>query len=170
LAAALLVNDRRTDWQQFLEQPGVSADLAQFVGEDANLYWDDSPEILWFKLGRSSYYSCLQGAGAMFYRGTATDYARRGQALAGLNVHRFRQDSEHVCHQNAPPPSDGPLSIEDIRRACRALPDLDGVVLGVDAPGASAQTWTSPAARHYFSYPKVETVQNFYKYMCRDLR
>lgn len=168
--AALLLNDRRTDWQRFLEQPDVSAGLAEFAGEESNLYWRDSPEILWLKLERSSFYSCLQGTGAMFYRGTAIDYARRGQALAKLEASQFRHGPEHACYHTSAQQIDGPLSIEDIRRACRALPDLDGVVLGVALPGASPRAWTSPATRFYVSFEKTESVETFYKYMCRDLR
>lgn len=170
LGAAGLLNDRRTDWQLFLEQPGVSSGLAEFVGEESNLYWEDSPEILWFKLGRPSFYSCLQGAGAMFYRGTATDYARRGRALTELDDHLYRHDTDHVCYQQASLRGDRPLSIDDVRRACRALPDLDGVVLSVALPGASPRAWTSPAAQFHIKYPEVETVETFYKYKCEDLR
>jgi hypothetical protein len=170
LGAALLLSDRRTEWQRFLEQPDVSVDLADFVGDDANLYWNDSPEILWLKLQRPSFYSCLQGTGAMFYRGTAIDYARRGRALAKLDAAQFRHDPKHACYQEARSSIDDPLSIEDIRRACHELSDLDGVVLGVALPGASPRAWTSPAARYYVSYEKTEVVETFYKYMCRDLR
>lgn len=170
LGAALLLNDRRTDWQRFLEHPGASDDLVKFVGEDSNLYWDNNPGIFWFKMGRASFYSCLQGAGAMFYRGTAIDYARRGHTLAKLNTHDFQDTSEDICFQKASPQLDGPNSIEDIRQTCRALPELDGVVLEVSVPGVSPEVWTSPAARVYFRYPNTESSEAFYKYTCHDLR
>jgi hypothetical protein len=168
LGAATLSNDRRTDWQLFLEQPGAPSDLAAFAGESSNLYWDDAPEILWFKLGRPSYYSCLQGTGAMFYRGTAIDYARRSRALANLGAHRVQPDQTDLCYQKDA--LDTPPTVEDIRRACRALSDLDGVVLGSAAAGASARVWTSPVAQVYVKYPEIEKVETYYEYMCADLR
>ncbi|WP_157926062.1 hypothetical protein [Methylosinus trichosporium] len=170
LAAALLLNDRRTEWRRFIEAPGAADDLRGFVGDSANLYWDDSPEIMWFKLGRPSYYSCLQGTGVMFYRGTAIDYARRGSALAKLDAPNYHHAPDHACYHQPEQPTDGPLSLDDLRRVCRALPDLDGIVLGVALPDASPRIWNSPAPRYYVGYDKIETVTTFYKYMCRDLR
>ena len=63
-----------------------------------------------------------------------------------------------------------PLSLEDVRRACHDLPDLDSVVLNVALPATSPRTWTPPAARYYVSYEKTKVIDTVYKYMCRDLR
>ncbi|HMK90101.1 MAG TPA: hypothetical protein VK446_10780 [Methylocystis sp.] len=170
LTAALALNDQSSDWQSFLDRPGAPSDLVQFVGDKPNLYWDDSPELLWFKLGRPSYYSCLQGTGAMFYRETAIDYARRSRALARLNTHDFAGGGDWICYEKADRTAASPKSIDDIRAACRDLPDLDGVVLTVAMPGAPVQSWTSPAERIYVNYPDPDRIKTYYKYDCHDLR
>jgi len=41
-------------------------------------------EMLWLRLGRPSYFSCLQGTGALFSRGTALAYGHRRSSLFPL--------------------------------------------------------------------------------------
>lgn len=174
LLIALPLNDQRTEWQRFLEEPGASADLADFVGDAPNVYWEDNPDFLWIKLGRPSYYSCLQGSGVMFYRATALEYARRGQALARLNSRDFGDDDSGICGARAVPKQQGPQSLDDIRAACRAAPELDAIILGsAPPPGSAPEHWTAPAERLYIDGlmpAKISRITDFYKYKCGDYR
>ncbi|WP_374572695.1 hypothetical protein [Phenylobacterium sp.] len=165
--------DHRTDWQRFLEAPGAPADLARFVGPARNIYWEGGPEVLWLKLRRPSYYSCLQGAGAMFYRQTATTFHARLEALKGLGSREVAGGFDRFCAFKGMPPKPSPPTREALAATCRRLPDLDELVLVRAAPGLAARSWAAPTSEELPGrnelYPS-ERVSRFYAYDCKDFR
>lgn len=177
LAAGCATVDHRTDWIRFVETPTAPEALEAFVGGDQNLYWPDSVDLMWFKLRMPSYYSCSQGTGSMFFRGTAMEYQRRTDALRPLNTADFRFDDRDLCPAKAEPHEDGPRSAAQLATACKALPELDAVVLPKAVPGAAAAAiWRAPAGRPINGETsadgrrEVRLVTHYYKYACADLR
>jgi hypothetical protein len=171
LAAAIPVTDWRTGWTRFVEEEAVPADLASFLHDTGNTYWEGSFELLWLKLRRPSYYSCVQGTGSMFYPGTAHEYHRRGAALSGLDTADFARDADGDCTPKQNPLAYGPATRDQLVAACRALPDLDTLVLLHAVPGATGATWQSPVPYVLrgagFVPAKIST---FHKYRCAELR
>ena len=106
-------------------------------------------ELFWFKLKRPSYYSCLQGTGAMFYKGTAMEYERGSRGLSILNTHDFAEKGEDICFTWPLPGQIGTTSSGQLKRACQALPELDAIVLPYPIGGVPAQNWEAPVERKY---------------------
>jgi hypothetical protein len=149
--------------------------LAQFVSDTDNLYWEGDLSLLWFKLRRPSYYSCVQGAGAMFFRGTALEFRRRADGLAVLNTEDFSNDKRLQCPLKQNPDQQGPKSSDELRAACRALPDLGGMVLTTLVAGAPHTEWKAPVGRVVerrtaAGGSRLERTDTFYLYRCDDLR
>ncbi len=120
--------DRRSPWQDFVESPDLKAELQEFLTGHTQVYWEDGVELLWIKLNRPSYYSCLQGTGLMFFRQTAVEYFRRGAALQALGGRGFEKVVGSSCevNTNADAPTD---EVASVREVCQTLPDLDAIVL-----------------------------------------
>ena len=75
---ALFYWDQRTPWRKFIElaeRPPVS--LTSLLPREHPIFWENEVTVPWFLLKRSSYFSCAQGTGALFNRGTAINYQRR---------------------------------------------------------------------------------------------
>ncbi len=108
---------------------------------DRSVYWENGLQIQWFRLRQPAYYSCIQSAGSMFFRQTAIELARRSAALSALNTADFPTDPEANCRPRANPAENGPTTVAQIETACRALPDLDAMVLNADLPDAPHLSW-----------------------------
>ncbi|MGH7022776.1 MAG: hypothetical protein ACREEB_04195 [Caulobacteraceae bacterium] len=171
LASGLAFADRETPWRAFADSPRVPAGLAAFVPKTGTLYWEgeQSLDLIWFKLRRPNYYSCSQGPGAMFYRRTAFDYARRGAVLRTLGTRDF-SDVSSFCEANVHYGQRGPTSPGQLIAACRALPDLDTIVLDRPVPGLAAPSWRAPVAQEPEPDGSVGRVATFYRYSCAALR
>lgn len=172
LLLALITIDRRDPWQKFIENEQVPESLVQFSAQAPNIYWEQGVELLWFKLGRPSYYSCIQGTGAQFYRATALEFQRRSEALAGLNTGDF-SDVEPVPSACAPrrnADEDGPKRVAQLAAACRALPELDAIVLMSALPGSLYREWHAPVGQPIVRRGRVYRADNFYRYDCANYR
>jgi hypothetical protein len=167
---ATAVADRRSAWMLFAEDESVPPGLAGFVADSGNLYWEAGVEFVWFKLKRPSYYSCLQGTGAMFYAGTALEYQRRSKALAGLNTRDFAESSEDPCVPKLNPEQRGPVRKEQLTVSCQALPELDTVILTQAIPGVKHTSWQSPVPQILPGKEGPEQVTVFYRYSCSNFR
>jgi hypothetical protein len=172
LGLALVALDRRDPWQKFIENDKVPQSLLRFVDHVPNLYWEGGVELLWFKLGHPSYYSCIQGTGSQFYRRTAMEFERRSVGLAGLNTGDFG-DIEPVPSACAPkqyPEDNGPGSEAQLTTACRALPELDAIVLTTPLPAAPYREWHAPVSQLVIRKTRVDRIDRFYVYRCADFR
>ncbi|MBX9698778.1 MAG: hypothetical protein K2X74_05040, partial [Acetobacteraceae bacterium] len=171
LLAALAVADRRSAWQEFATSPEVPADLARFLDGAGKTYWDGGLPLFWFKLRQPHYWSCVQGSGLMFYRDTALDYDRRTQGLAALNTQDFSPTTRSLCPPMRHPGEDGPRGVAQLAEACRALPDLDSIVLPVALAGAPSLEWRPPVpfTRSSLAGQRSEHL-SFHLYRCAELR
>lgn len=94
-AAVLLVMvgaalwDRRSAWIEYVEStsPGQHP-FARLIPPHAQVYWPDELAATWLLLERPSFFSNHQGAGLLFNRPTAMEFARRRPALATLSLQR----------------------------------------------------------------------------------
>lgn len=166
-----LVNlDHRSDWQKFVEDPQASPSLAALALKP-NTYWEAGVELLWLKLNKPSYYSCAQGTGVMFYRDTAMEYARRGDALRKLNTYDFKDKDGELCTTKLRPGKRGPEDRAQLVEACRLLPELDTMVLSRRVASVPAEIWRAPVPRPMvLSALERPEVSIFYVYRCEDLR
>ncbi|HEY5288676.1 MAG TPA: hypothetical protein VIJ59_01455 [Caulobacteraceae bacterium] len=173
LVSGVAFADQREPWMKYGLAPLSSDGLAAFVPNTGTVYWEseDGLQILWFKLHRPGYYSCLQGTGAMFYRGTATDYARRGQVLRTMNTRDFAIHDSGLCQTKHDADAFGPTDRVQLVTACRALPDLDTIILDRALPEVPTISWRAPAAQIYFGKGGlVKQTSTFFRYSCRDFR
>lgn len=176
LAALLLFvvlnkNDRRSDWQRYIENPTPDPGLVAFTANSGNIYWESGLELAWFKLRRPTFYGCVQGAGSMFYRKAAIDFQRRGEALSVLNTQDFIDDADDMCLQKHTIGATGAPSLGDLETACRALPDLDTLVLTHRVDGIPYRVWRAPFYQVTMpSLDKATRTDTFFRYDCSRLR
>src|SRR4029079_2524018 len=120
---ALLDWDGRSPWTKFLEseEPTPPA-LAAFLPQQATAYWENSTEMLWFKLRRSSYFSCDQGTGVVFHRETAMTYRERADSFWPLRTTDFTQTKSCSSLDKRPKPE---RTREGLQKFCRREKGLD---------------------------------------------
>lgn len=169
--AALATTDRRTVREQFLEDSSLNRSLEQFLKNSGNTYWENGIEFMWFKLKRPNYYNCIQGAGVVYNYKNAIDYQRRSDALSKLNTSDFADDPNDMCALKAVRGKTGAPTLDQLKGACKALPDLDTLVLDNPVTGAVGQTWQPPTLQHrgadrfYLGHGSM-----FYRYSCSTFR
>lgn len=176
-----LLADQRTNRMAFLT--GAAPVDPAFVAatEGKTVYWEGGLEFLWFRLRQPSYFSCYQAAGSMFFRGTAIEHARRAAVLRRLNTSDFAIEPDAFCPQRADPLFEGPARGAQLADVCRALPELDVLVLRADLPDVPHLRWQPgfdvPAsgmpvppkdARPVYVPGKPRGFYNLYR--CADLR
>jgi hypothetical protein len=167
---AVLDWDMRTPWAHFVEAPdGAPAPLADLLPQNGTVYWESGLEMLWFRLQRASFFSCTQGAGALFFRGTAMNYRHREESFWPLHTRDFGENVN--CPKRDETPG-GRRTHVDLAAVCRREPALDYLVLARPVEDAEAKVWTSPVP-----FQDVEVVDGklvvfktdkFYIYSCRD--
>lgn len=183
VAGSAAIWDSRDGWRQFLEAGPGNDPLLDRIVDKKNIYWEGGPELLWLKMQKPSFYSCAQGAGIMFYRGTAIEHRRRSLILRQLNTKDFYEEPTGHCYQKADPEAEGEASADVLASVCRDLPELDRLVLQskikasrtLDAP-YEQWTWTPPVAERKFNYADLLAKDdedapedfNFYAYDCSD--
>lgn len=171
LAAAAAVSDRRTGWQAFIEREEVPEELRAFAADAGNLYWEAGLSMAWLKLRRPSHYSCHQSAGAMLFAGAAREHQRRTDGLSGLNTGDFENQEGKLCALKREPGELGPANKAQLEAACRALPELDTLVLAKRVEGVRSASWQAPVPLLIRRGRDVPTRHDtFHKYRCSDLR
>jgi hypothetical protein len=170
--AALALADQRTPWTKYVYGPAASDGLAAFLSGAGHTYWegDGGFELLWFRQGAPSYYSCVQGTEALFFRGTAEDFARRGAPLRALNTADFAPEQGPFCGKRNNPGAVDPTSPDQLAAACRALPDLDTLVLDRPVPGVATRVWQAPAYQTDVGGGRPVRISNFFRYSCASFR
>ena len=133
--------DQRTAWQRFVETPGPEqATLEAFLPAGSRVAWDGGLDLLWFRLQRPSYFSCMQASGVVFFRGTAITVRDRIPSFA---FQRYEAGCGDGVTPAAAPPSRG-----DIAHACRREARLDHIVVATRIERLEpAASWTVPVAR-----------------------
>jgi len=164
--------DGRSPWTRFLESPEPPpADLAGLLAQNASVYWENSTEMLWFRLKRPSYFSCDQGTGVVFHRETAMAYRHRSDSFWPLRTADFTNTRSCAGFDTSPKPERARQGLE---RLCRREPALDTVVLIAPIPEVEPKIWKSPilfqdvhVADGIYS---ERSTDRFYAYTCSTLR
>lgn len=166
---ALATADFRSGWQRFTEAPGVPDDLRRLTETRGGLYWEADPTFVWVKLRRADFYACEQGTGAMFYRGTAAEFASKSAVMSRLDTADFGDNSQLFCPAKADAKAFGPTA-SGLRQVCRAYRDLDVLVLDEPVAGLTGQTWRAPASKTVMTARGRRAIDRFHVYRCGGLR
>jgi hypothetical protein len=170
VVAALLVGglsmfDQRSAWQRRLESSTGDRPFDQVLPVDAAVYWDDDLQVPWLLARRADFFSTDQGAGLLFNRGTAVEFARRRSSLEGLKLQKelcLTIDSLTV-HAGAAAPNCVP-TMEVVLEACRATPHPDYLVFDAPLPAPA------PAlAEWHYAAPGGGSRKAYYLYACSAL-
>lgn len=171
LALSLLGWDARTPWTRFVEAGTMPGSLAALLPRNASVYWEGGVELLWLGLQRPSYFSCPQGGGAMFFRGTAIAYRHRAESFWRLRTLDF--DGTDQC-RDLDRVGKAERTRADLREVCRREPALDYLVLTRPVADVTAKIWDSPVPYRYqrFAGDKliVHEIDRFYVYSCAAVR
>jgi hypothetical protein len=163
--------DGRSPWTKFIESPAPPPNsLATLLPQDASVYWEGGLELLWFKLQRPSFFSCGQGTGIVFFRGTAMAFRDSGEGLWPLRVADF--GSSILC-PNLNTAAKPERTRADLQYACEHQPHLDYLVLTRPVVGVGATIWRAPASfgdvRISQGTTAVIDTSEFYVYSCAAL-
>jgi hypothetical protein len=148
--------DRRPAWNEYVESasPGTHP-FAQLIKPAAQVYWPDELAATWLLLSRPSFFASQQGAGLLFNRPTAVEFARRRPAVAPLGLQRELCDivaalNGQASHGECVPDQE---LIDDL---CRFPQGPDFLVLPYRLARGVVAEWTFAAAhpnpRTYFLY------------------
>jgi hypothetical protein len=164
--------DQRTPWTMFVETTAETPEsLSPLLPEHGQIYWEGDVRFPWYVLRRPSYFSCAQGTGALFFRGTALAYQHRYDSFRKLGTIDFRQEA--TC---LPPPG---AEVETVSRqalvsVCVSEPELGALVLTHPVPDTPAQIWASPVPFEEIRAdgPSLRSfaTDRFYIYSCANLR
>ena len=163
--------DGRTPWTRFLESDQPPPELTKLLPDGASAYWENSTEVLWLWLRRSSYFSCDQGTGAVFHRETAMTYRHRSDSFWPLRTADFTLTKSCASFDKRPKPE---RTRQGLQKLCRREPGLDNVVLIAPLSGLEPKVWKSPILFQDIHvadgvYAQRST-DRFYIYSCADMR
>ncbi len=164
--------DQRTQWTIFVETANAAPEsLASLLPEQAPVYWEGDVRVPWFVLKRASYFSCAQGTGAMFFRGTAINYKHRYESFGRIPVLDIGMGT--LC-PSSPDMATTSLTRENLTSVCRSEPGLGALILLQPAQDAPGRVWVAPATFEGFrrvgkEWQRVAT-DTFYVYSCGSLR
>lgn len=164
--------DGRTEWTRLLESPAPPpADLTRLLPQGASVYWENSTEMLWFRLRRASYFSCDQGTGVVFHREAAMTYKHRADSFWPLRTADFTNTRTCASFDKRSAPE---RTREGLQKLCRREPGLDDVVLISPIPGVAPKVWESPVLFQDIHVPDgiyaARSTDRFYIYSCAELR
>jgi hypothetical protein len=163
--------DQRSAWTKYVDSTVTAPSaLAALLPEDSTVYWEGDVTLPWFVLKRPSYFSCEQGAGALFSHGTAIEYQRRYENFQPLRTLDFG-GRFGWC-----PPEKGlaaaPLRRSDLSTVCQKDPGLGALVLIKPAEDDPGEVWVSPVDFDYERWGdgklKVLKTDRFYIYSCAN--
>jgi hypothetical protein len=175
IGLALSVYDQRLPWEQFVESDShPPPEVRSLVDQYKNIYWERGLELVWFNIDHSTYFSCAQGSGIIFYRDTALEYLRRGAVLSELNTIDFEPSGGACIPRKDEAASEASVTRQALSNVCNGLPDLDLLVLLSDVPGAPRTEWEYAAPLYlYVNTPEghaTKEFHHFYFYRCADFR
>jgi hypothetical protein len=139
--------DQRSDWQRFVEG-GLHEHGMPFEGmtpSSAAVYWDDSLIEPWLLMQRRQFFAAEQGAGLLFSRPTAMEYAAAQNAIRPMIVQQQVCRTVGMLTGVIDLASCGP-TLDIIREICSSKPRRPDYMVfraepGSDGIGAAA-VWT----------------------------
>ena len=142
LTIAVLSWDQRSPWTKFIETTDVAPEsLVSLLPEQKSIYWEGDVRVPWFVLKQPSYFSCAQGTGALFFRGTAITYQHRYDTLHQFGTLDFGQETPCppvLTQENAP------SAREKLASVCRHEPNLGALVLTRHLADVPMHEWVPP--------------------------
>ncbi len=164
--------DQRSPWRKFIDTTDTPpTSLTSLLPRDRSIYWEGDVTVPWFLLKRPSYFSCAQGTGALFSRGTAINYQHRYESFQPLRTLSFGRDS--LCPL-AKGHATAPLNRADLASVCKKEPGLGALVLTKAVIGAPQKIWVSPV--EFMDLSRIDgklklfKTNRFFVYSCADLR
>ena len=172
IGVAAFTWDQRTPWTRFVESPGAAqASLSSVLPARKPIYWEGDVRMPWFVLQRSDYFSCAQGTGALFFRGTAITYQHRYNSLKPLATLDFGQETTCPPAGRLEQPQ---FNRSEIKFACEQEPQLGALVLTRPVAEAMGDRWISPApfedVRFINGRLRVFRTDTFFIYPCATFR
>ena len=169
---AALSWDQRTPWTRFVETVGAAPEsLSALLPGQKPVYWEGDVRVPWFVLHRPSYFSCAQGTGALFFRGTAINYQHRYETFEQLRTFDFAQ--ELACPL-PPGPDTASFTREALVSVCEREPELGALVLTRPVANVPQLVWDSPVrfedVRPIGGKLRVFTTDRFFVVSCADVR
>jgi hypothetical protein len=170
-AVATLVWDQRTPWTKFVETTDAPPALLSSLSPTEQVYWEGDVRVPWFVLKRPSYFSCSQGTGAMFFRGTAITYRRRKDSFLRMPTLDF---GEGESCPSVDGEESGAYRRENLTFICRNEPELGTVVLTRPLSDLKGLKWVSPVefveVRRVDGQQQLVRTNTFFIYSCGALR
>jgi hypothetical protein len=136
-AASIAVWDARAPWPRFIEQASVGANPFRGVPPPgAQVFWPGSYGRTWLALGRPAWFTDDQGAGLVFNRQTATEYASRKLASRDLQsaIENCAMIEQPACR----------IDVRPARELCARRDGPDYLVLNARIDGYSVIEWSLP--------------------------
>ena len=143
--------DARVPWSRFVEQASVHANpFRDAVAPGAVVFWPGPHGRVWLVLNGQSWFSVDQGAGIVFNRATAIEYAMRKFASGELQsaIENCAMAGQPACRIDARP----------ARELCERRDAPDYLVLNARIEGHAAIEWRlppeiGPGRQSLFLYP-----------------
>lgn len=163
--------DKRAEWALHVAQAEGSLGGGE-IGHDVDevVYWQggDGAVVSWFGLNRKSYVSLAQGAGIVFARETAVEYARRARLIAPFDS-RIGTESNALNIEDETMPN-----VDDLLALCRSEMGPDVVVLVDPLEQVPDFEWKAPLKSPRYSVETTKTgkrlktrfVDTYYFYKC----
>ena len=164
--------DQRTPWRKFVDASNPPSGLTDLLPGKAPIYWEGDVATPWFLLKRASYFSCDQGTGVLFSRGTAIAYAARYESFQKLQTLDFRQASFCPLTETR---RTTPLRRAELSALCTKETGLGALVLMERVADAPYRLWVSTVPFETLEQPsrgvlKAFSGDRFYVYTCADFR
>ena len=129
--------DTRAPWSRFVEQAsGGMNPFREKLTPHAVVFWPGPYGKAWFALGKPTWFSQDQGAGVVFNRETAIDYAKREIASRDL------RSAIENCAMVEPPACR--IDARPARELCERRDGPDYLVLNARMDGYAAIEWSLP--------------------------
>ncbi len=159
--------DQRSDWQRRLEaspQSGVPVFDAQ-IPAGASVYWDQSLITPWLMARRGNFFNNDQGAGVLFDRATALEFASRESLVEGIGIQReICMKLNELTDAPSAPRADCSPSPEIVADVCRGVRHPDFLVFAEPLSVPELADWREGPL------PSGKPGRSFHLYSCATLR
>jgi len=136
-ALSIAAWDARKPWPRFIDAASATPNpFRSALPPGAQVFWPGSYGRTWLVLGKPTWFADDQGAGIVFHRDTAIQYASRKRAVHDL------QSAMENCAMAAQP--DCRIDARPARELCARQDGPDYLVLNARIDGYDAVEWTLP--------------------------
>ena len=175
---AVFIWDRRDTDSRGLDGDYRAETLADYIPEDAQVYWESDVKGAWYLLGRASYFALEQGAGVVFSKDLAVEFLRRSKtihAVDGVDYVDIWRRNETIEQTLTRYRVNKELARSDLAAACGAEPELDFLVLTRRVEGAYVTVWyprssDRGAGATPQSASQLLPTDPYFLYRCADFR